>query len=85
MTIACQGLSLERIRRVLSKIIAQYGKIDKFSASLILEEAGGVVIDEVEKFPSISSNLIIASNKSIHEDLKKLVLSNIETTLKKRL
>merc|ERR1712146_440413 len=25
---ACQGLSLERIRRVLSKIIAQYGKID---------------------------------------------------------
>ena len=38
LTLACQGLSLERIRRVLSKIIAQYGKIDKFSASLILEE-----------------------------------------------
>ena len=34
---------------------------------------------------AINSNLIIASNKSIHEDLKKLVLSNIETTLKKRL
>ena len=58
---------------------------DTLGASLILEEAGGVVIDEVEKFPSINSNLIIASNKSIHEDLKKLVLSNIETTLKKRL
>ena len=42
-------------------------------------------IDEVEKFPSINSNLIIASNKSIHEDLKKLELSNIETSLKKRL
>ena len=50
---------------------------DTLGASLILEEAGGAVIDEVEKFPSINSNLIIASNKSIHEDLKKLVLSNI--------
>ena len=43
MTIACQGLSLERIRRVLSKIIAQYGKIDKFSASLILEEKKQII------------------------------------------
>jgi len=43
LTIACQGLSLERIRRVLSKIIAQYGKIDKFSASLILEEKKQII------------------------------------------
>ena len=43
LTLACQGLSLERIRRVLSKIIAQYGKIDKFSASLILEEKKQII------------------------------------------
>ena len=32
---ACQGLTLERIRRVLSKIIAQYGEINELSTSLI--------------------------------------------------
>ena len=35
---ACQGLSLERIRRVLSKIIAKYGEIDESSPALILQE-----------------------------------------------
>ncbi len=58
---------------------------DTLGASLILEEAGGVVIDENEKFPTINSNLIIASNVKIHEDLKKIVFSNIDKTLKKRL
>ena len=38
LTLACQGLSLERIRRVLSKIIAQYGEINESSPILILEE-----------------------------------------------
>lgn len=38
LTNACQGLSLERIRRVLSKIIAQYGQINDCSPSVILEE-----------------------------------------------
>ena len=38
LTIACQGLSLERIRRVLSKIIAKEGKIDSASLTPILEE-----------------------------------------------
>ena len=38
LTVACQGLSLERIRRVFSKIIAQYGEIDESSPGLILEE-----------------------------------------------
>ena len=35
---ACQGLSLERIRRVLSKVIAKYGEIDDSSSQLILQE-----------------------------------------------
>jgi len=38
LTRACQGLSLERIRRVLSKIIATYKTIDKNSISILLSE-----------------------------------------------
>merc|ERR1712086_141498 len=34
LTTACQGLSLERIRRVLSKVIAQSGTIDMTSPQL---------------------------------------------------
>ena len=40
---AFQGLSLERIRRVLSKIIAKYGEIDESSPALILEEKKQII------------------------------------------
>ena len=40
---ACQGLTLERIRRVLSKIIAQYGEINELSTTLILEEKKQII------------------------------------------
>ncbi len=40
---ACQGLSLERIRRVLSKIIAKYGEINKESPALILQEKKQII------------------------------------------
>ena len=40
---ACQGLSLERIRRVLSKILAQYGEINAASSQLILEEKQQII------------------------------------------
>jgi SpoVK/Ycf46/Vps4 family AAA+-type ATPase len=40
---ACQGLSLERIRRVLSKVIAKYGEIDSSSSSLILQEKKQII------------------------------------------
>ena len=40
---ACQGLSLERIRRVLSKIIAKYGEIDESSPDLVLEEKKQII------------------------------------------
>ena len=57
---------------------------DTLGASLILKEAGGLVVDEHEAFPTFSSNLIIATNKSIHDDFKSLVLKNIDSDLKER-
>lgn len=43
LTIACQGLSLERIRRVLSKIITKYGTINELSPNLILDEKKQII------------------------------------------
>lgn len=43
LTTACQGLSLERIRRVLSKIIAQSGIIGNDSPRFILEEKRQII------------------------------------------
>ena len=43
ISLACQGLTLERIRRVLSKIIAQYGEINELSTPLILEEKRQII------------------------------------------
>jgi SpoVK/Ycf46/Vps4 family AAA+-type ATPase len=40
---ACQGLSLERIRRVLSKVIAKYGEINESSPALILQEKQQII------------------------------------------
>jgi len=40
---ACQGLSLERIRRVLSKVIAKYGEINDASPALILQEKQQII------------------------------------------
>ena len=40
---ACQGLSLERIRRVLSKVIAKYGEINESSPDLILQEKKQII------------------------------------------
>jgi len=40
---ACQGLSLERIRRVLSKVIAKSGEINELSSALILQEKKQII------------------------------------------
>ena len=40
---ACQGLSLERMRRVLSKVIAKNGEIDNSSPNLILQEKKQII------------------------------------------
>lgn len=43
LTQACQGLSLERIRRVLSKIIVTYKTIDENSISILLNEKKQII------------------------------------------
>ena len=43
LTRACQGLSLERIRRVLSKVIAKYGEISEKSTYFILQEKKQII------------------------------------------
>jgi septum formation topological specificity factor MinE len=43
LTRACQGLSLERIRRVLSKIIATYKTIDNNSINVLLSEKKQII------------------------------------------
>ena len=43
LTQSCQGLSLERIRRVLSKIIATYKTIDEDSISILLGEKKQII------------------------------------------
>jgi SpoVK/Ycf46/Vps4 family AAA+-type ATPase len=40
---ACQGLSLERIRRVLSKVIARDGEINENSPTLVLQEKRQII------------------------------------------
>lgn len=58
---------------------------DTLGACLILSEAGGQVIDETEKFPTLQSKLIIASNKKIHTEFKSLILNNISHDLRNRI
>ena len=57
---------------------------DTLGASLILEEAGGKVVDETDNFPSTDSNLLVASNSEIHDEFKNIVFSNIHDELKGR-
>jgi SpoVK/Ycf46/Vps4 family AAA+-type ATPase len=58
LTQACQGLSLERIRRVLAKIIATYKKIDERSINLILQEKSQLIQQtEILEFWSTTEKL----------------------------
>ena len=57
---------------------------DTLGASLILEEAGGKVVDETDNFPSTKSNLLVASNSEIHDEFKNIVFANIHDELKGR-
>lgn len=74
LKIACQGLSLERIRRVLSKIIATYKKIDSNSISILLNEKKQII-----------SQTEILEYYSVTETINNLGgLDNLKTWLKKR-
>ena len=74
LTRACQGLSLERIRRVLSKIIATYKKIDNNSISVLLSEKKQII-----------SQTEILEYYSVTEKITNLGgLNNLKDWLKKR-
>ena len=54
----CQGLSLERIRRVLSKIIATYKTIDENSISILLSEKKQIISQtEILEYWSSDENI----------------------------
>ena len=56
---ACQGLSIEKIRRALSKSIAQYGTINNATINLILIEKRQIISQtEILKFQDTTSQFI---------------------------
>ena len=58
LTRACQGLSLERIRRVLSKIIATYKTIDENSISVLLSEKKQIISQtEILEYTSLTEKI----------------------------
>ena len=74
LTRACQGLSLERIRRVLSKIIATYKTIDENSIQLLLNEKKQII-----------SQTEILEYWSVNETISKIGgVDNLKNWLEKR-
>lgn len=74
LTRACQGLSLERIRRVLSKIIATYKTIDENSIQLLLNEKKQII-----------SQTEILEYWSVDETISQIGgVDNLKNWLKKR-
>ena len=74
LTRACQGLSLERIRRVLSKIIATYKTIGNNSIAVLLSEKKQII-----------SQTEILEYSSVNEQITNLGgLDNLKDWLKKR-
>ena len=58
LTRACQGLSLERIRRVLSKIIATYKTIDDNSIAILLSEKKQIISQtEILEYFSVTEKI----------------------------
>jgi len=58
LTRACQGLSLERIRRVLSKIIATYKTIDENSINVLLDEKKQIISQtEILEYCSVNEQI----------------------------
>ena len=74
LTQVCQGLSLERIRRVLAKIIATYKTIDDNSISILLSEKKQII-----------SQTEILEYWSTDENIQKIGgIENLKDWLKKR-
>jgi len=73
LTRACQGLSLERIRRVFSKIIAAYKTIDGNSISVLLTEKKEIIGQtEILEYWSVNEQTInLGGLKNLKDWLKK--------------
>jgi len=73
LTRACQGLSLERIRRVLSKIIATHKTIDEKSISVLLSEKKQIISQtEILEYWSVNEKIDnIGGVDKLKEWLKK--------------
>ena len=70
---SCQGLSLERIRRVLSKIIATYKTIDENSISVLLSEKKQIISQtEILEYLSVNEKFDnLGGLKNLKEWLQK--------------
>ena len=73
LTQACQGLSLERIRRVLSKIIATHKTINENSISILLSEKKQIISQtEILEYWSVNEKITnIGGVENLKEWLKK--------------
>jgi SpoVK/Ycf46/Vps4 family AAA+-type ATPase len=73
LTRSCQGLSLERIRRVLSKIIATYKTINESSISILLSEKKQIISQtEILEYWSVNEKFDgLGGLKNLKEWLKK--------------
>ena len=59
LTQACQGLSLERIRRVLAKVIATHKTIDHRSISVLLNEKRQIISQtEILEYYSVNESIV---------------------------
>lgn len=76
LIISCQGLSLERIRRVLSKIIARNKILDKRSIDIILKEKQQI-IRQTKILEFCSSNIKITDIGGL-ENLKKWLYQRLK-------
>lgn len=73
LTRACQGLSLERIRRVLSKIIVNYKTIDNNSVALLLSEKKQIISQtEILEYSAVNKKITnLGGLDNLKEWLKK--------------
>ena len=73
LTRSCQGMSLERIRRVLSKIIATYKTINEKSISILLNEKKQIISQtEILEYSSVNEKFDnLGGLKNLKEWLQK--------------
>ena len=73
LTRSCQGMSLERIRRVLSKIIATYKTINESSISILLSEKKQIISQtEILEYSSVNEKFDnLGGLKNLKEWLQK--------------